>query len=91
MRTCARAAPGCIIATTNANSAKFVQPHETWRNADADADEQQQALDATRAAFAHFPTIPAMKAAVAWKPGRQNGVHVRPLLVDLNAEQRQKL
>ena len=78
--------PGCITATANVNPTKIVQLYKTWRNADADA--QQQALDATRAAFAQFPMIPAMKAAIAWKTGREDWVHVRPPLVDLNAEQR---
>jgi len=35
--------------------------------------------------------IPAMKAAIAWKTGRQDWVHVRPPLVDLDAAQQQKL
>jgi 4-hydroxy-tetrahydrodipicolinate synthase len=81
--------PGCITATANVNPTKIVQLYKTWRN--ADADEQQQALDATRAAFAQFPLIPAMKAAIAWKTGRADWAHVRPPLVDLTAEQRQTL
>ena len=52
---------------------------------------QQQKLDATRAAFAQFPLIPAMKAAIAWKTGRKDWVHVRPPLVDLTVEQQQTL
>jgi 4-hydroxy-tetrahydrodipicolinate synthase len=81
--------PGCITATANVNPTKIVQLYKTWRN--ADADDQQKALDATRAAFAQFPMIPAMKAAIAWKTGRQVWVHVRPPLVDLAAEQQQAL
>jgi 4-hydroxy-tetrahydrodipicolinate synthase len=81
--------PGCITATANVNPTKIVQLYKTWRN--ADADEQQKALDGTRAAFAQFPMIPAMKAAIAWKTGRPDWVHVRPPLVDLNAQQQQAL
>lgn len=81
--------PGCITATANVNPTAIVQLYKTWRQ--ADADEQQKKLDATRAAFAQFPLIPAMKAAIAWKTGRSDWVHVRPPLVDLDAAQQQTL
>lgn len=81
--------PGCITATANVNPTAIVQLCKTWRQ--ADADEQQKKLDATRAAFAQFPLIPAMKAAIAWKTGRQDWVHVRPPLVDLDAAQQKTL
>jgi 4-hydroxy-tetrahydrodipicolinate synthase len=81
--------PGCITATANVNPTKIVQLYKTWRNADADA--QQKALDTTRAAFAQFPMIPAMKAAIAWKTGRKDWAVVRPPLVDLDAQQQQAL
>jgi 4-hydroxy-tetrahydrodipicolinate synthase len=81
--------PGCITATANVNPTRIVQLCKTWRNADADA--QQQALDATRAAFARFPMIPAMKAAIAWKTGRKDWLHVRPPLVELDDGQQQQL
>jgi 4-hydroxy-tetrahydrodipicolinate synthase len=81
--------PGCITATANVNPTKIVQLYKSWRN--ADADDQQKALDTTRAAFAQFPLIPAMKAAIAWKTGRQDWVHVRPPLVELDAAQQQTL
>jgi 4-hydroxy-tetrahydrodipicolinate synthase len=80
---------GCITATGNVNPGPIVQLYKTWQNADADA--QQQGLDATRAAFAQFTLIPAMKAAIAWKSGREDWRVVRPPLVELSAEQRQKL
>jgi len=80
---------GCITATGNVNPGPIVQLYKTWR--DADADEQQQRLDATRAAFAQFTLIPAMKAAIAWKSGREDWRVVRPPLVELNSEQRLKL
>jgi len=81
--------PGCITATANVNPTAIVQLCKSWRQ--ADADEQQKKLDATRAAFAQFPLIPAMKAAIAWKTGRKDWVHVRPPLVDLDAQQQQTL
>jgi 4-hydroxy-tetrahydrodipicolinate synthase len=81
--------PGCITATANVNPTAIVQLYKTWKQ--SDADTQQQKLDATRAAFAQFPLIPAMKAAIAWKTGRRDWVHVRPPLVDLTAEQQQTL
>ena len=80
---------GCITATGNVNPGPIVQLFKTWQNADADA--QQQRLDATRAAFAQFTLIPAMKAAIAWKSGREDWKVVRPPLVELNADQRQTL
>jgi 4-hydroxy-tetrahydrodipicolinate synthase len=81
--------PGCITATANVNPTAIVQLYKTWKQ--ADADTQQQQLDATRAAFAQFPLIAAMKAAIAWKTGRADWAHVRPPLVDLGAEQQQTL
>jgi 4-hydroxy-tetrahydrodipicolinate synthase len=81
--------PGCITATANVNPTAIVQLYNSWKQ--AGADEQQKKLDATRAAFAQFPLIPAMKAAIAWKTGREDWVHVRPPLVDLDAEQRKTL
>jgi 4-hydroxy-tetrahydrodipicolinate synthase len=66
-----------------------VQLYRTWRQDDADA--QQKKLDEQRAAFAQFPMIPAMKAAIALKTGRKDWAHVRPPLVDLNVEQQQAL
>jgi 4-hydroxy-tetrahydrodipicolinate synthase len=80
---------GCITATGNVNPGAIVQLFKTWRSDDADA--QQAKLDATRAVFAKFPMIPAMKAAIAWKSGRKDWCYVRPPLVDLSAEQQQQL
>lgn len=80
---------GCITATGNVNPSAIVQLYRTWRQ--ADADEQQKKLDAQRAAFAQFPMIPAMKAAIALKTGRKDWVHVRPPLVELDADQQKAL
>ena len=80
---------GCITATGNVNPAAIVNLYETWQR--EGADERQKGLDATRAAFAQFPMIAAMKAAIAWKSGRADWATVRPPLVELSAEQRAKL
>jgi 4-hydroxy-tetrahydrodipicolinate synthase len=77
---------GCITATGNVNPGPIVKLYKEWKAADADA--QQAALDATRAAFAKFPMIPAMKAAIAWKAGRNDWSTVRPPLVELDTEQK---
>jgi 4-hydroxy-tetrahydrodipicolinate synthase len=76
---------GCITATGNVNPGPIVKLYKEWQAADADA--QQAALDATRAAFARFPMIPAMKAAIAWKVGRNDWATMRPPLVELDAAQ----
>ena len=76
---------GCITATGNVNPGPIVQLYKTWQ--ETSADEQQAKLDATRAAFAQFPMIPAMKAAIAWKTGRHDWDTVRPPLIELSTTQ----
>lgn len=76
---------GCITATGNVNPAAIVQLYKTWKQ--DGADERQKGLDATRAVFAQFNMIAAMKAAIAWKSGRADWRTVRPPLVELSAEQ----
>ena len=76
---------GCITATGNVNPAAIVQLYKAWKQ--DGADERQKGLDATRAVFAQFNMIAAMKAAIAWKSGRADWRTVRPPLVELNAEQ----
>ncbi|HSV82765.1 MAG TPA: dihydrodipicolinate synthase family protein [Ramlibacter sp.] len=80
---------GCITATGNVNPGPIVRLFETWKGADAEA--QQELLDRQRAAFAAFPMIPAMKAAIAWKSGRTDWRHVRPPLVELDPAQQLQL
>ena len=80
---------GCITATGNVNPGPIVELFRHWQ--DADADDRQAGLDATRAVFQKFPMIPAMKAAIAWKSGNDAWCTVRPPLVELNAEQRTAL
>jgi 4-hydroxy-tetrahydrodipicolinate synthase len=76
---------GCITATGNVNPAAIVQLYKTWSK--DGAEERQKGLDATRAVFAQYPMIAAMKAAIAWKSGRQDWRTVRPPLVELDREQ----
>jgi 4-hydroxy-tetrahydrodipicolinate synthase len=80
---------GCITATGNVNPGAIVQLYKTWQGSEADA--QQAGLDATRAVFAQFPMIPAMKAAIAWKSGHDAWRTVRPPLVEPDAQQQQAL
>jgi 4-hydroxy-tetrahydrodipicolinate synthase len=76
---------GCITATGNVNPGPIVELFRHWR--DADADARQKALDATRAVFAKFPMIPALKAGIGiYAKDPEWGV-VRPPLVDLTPEQ----
>jgi 4-hydroxy-tetrahydrodipicolinate synthase len=76
---------GCITATGNVNPAAIVQLFKTWQK--DGAEDRQKGLDATRAVFAQFNMIAAMKAAIAWKSSRADWRTVRPPLVELNAEQ----
>jgi 4-hydroxy-tetrahydrodipicolinate synthase len=76
---------GCITATGNVNPAPIVDLYKHWESSDADA--RQKALDVVRAAFAKFPMIPALKAAIGiYTEDSEWGV-VRPPLVDLTPAQ----
>ena len=89
LRTLRGGGAGCITATGNVNPAPMVKLYKSWQGPEADA--QQAALDATRAAFQKYSMIPAMKVAVA-KFGKQDSWKtVRPPLVGLSAEQQQAL
>jgi 4-hydroxy-tetrahydrodipicolinate synthase len=76
---------GCISATANVNPAAIARLYDTWREADADA--QQQRLDEIRGVFAKYPMIPALKAAVAYWSGIAAWATVRPPLVALTPPQ----
>src|SRR5919204_3869498 len=76
---------GCISATANVNPATIARLYDTWRAADADA--QQKRLDEIRGIFAKSPMIPALKAAVAHWGGDEAWRIVRPPLVALTSEQ----
>jgi 4-hydroxy-tetrahydrodipicolinate synthase len=80
---------GCISATANTNPGPIARLHDTWQNADADA--QQKRLDDIRATFSKYPMIPALKAAVAHYGGDAGWAKVRPPLVELTPEQARSL
>lgn len=80
---------GCITATGNVNPGAIANLGRSWQVADADA--QQAKLDATRAIFAKFPMIPALKAAIAHYSSDPGWAVVRPPLVELTPVQQAEL
>ena len=76
---------GCISATANVHPGPIAHLFDTWR--DADADAQQARLDEIRMVFQKFPMIPALKAAVAHHGGDAGWATVRPPFVPLTTEQ----
>ena len=76
---------GCISATANVNPAAIHDLFQHWR--DSDADARQETLNATRAAFAKFPMVAAVKQAIAHWCGGPGWPRVRPPLVELDATQ----
>ncbi len=81
---------GCITATGNVNPAPIARLAREWGELEiSEADRQQAALDAVRAAFQQFPMIPALKAAIAHYAADPGWATVRPPLVELDdAKQR---
>ena len=73
---------GCITATGNVNPAPIARLSRDWKA--VDAERQQAALDAVRAAFQQFPMIPALKAAIAHYARDPAWAAVRPPLVALD-------
>jgi 4-hydroxy-tetrahydrodipicolinate synthase len=80
---------GCITATGNVNPAPIARLASDWQA--ADAERQQAALDAVRAAFQQFPMIPALKAAIAHYAEDPAWSAVRPPLVALDDAQQRAL
>jgi len=80
---------GCISATANVHPGPIARLYDTWRAADADA--QQARLDEIRGVFQKFPMIPALKAAIAHYGHDAPWAIVRPPLVALTREQAQAL
>ena len=80
---------GCISATANVSTGPIARLFDTWRAADADA--QQARLDEIRGVFSKFPMIPALKAAIAHYGGDAEWATVRPPLVALTPEQAKAL
>ena len=80
---------GCISATANVNPGPIADLARAWQN--ADADQQQGALDAVRTIFQGYVMIPALKAAIAHHADAANWLTVRPPLVELNEQQQRNL
>ena len=80
---------GCISAQANVNPTAIAKLYRTWQAPDADA--QQAALDALRAALIKFPVIAALKTLVAHCSRDEAWAALRPPLVRLSAEQRAAL
>jgi 4-hydroxy-tetrahydrodipicolinate synthase len=76
---------GCISATANVHPGPIARVFDSWRAADADA--QQARLDVIRGVFQKFPMIPALKSAIAHHGGDAGWATVRPPLVALTAAQ----
>jgi 4-hydroxy-tetrahydrodipicolinate synthase len=76
---------GCISATANVNPGPIHRLFESWSG--ADADEQQERLDAIRRTFQKYPMIPALKQAIAHWSGDPDWAKLRPPLVELTDEQ----
>ena len=76
---------GCISATANVNPGPIAHLFDTWKHADADA--QQARLDVIRGIFQKFPMIPALKAAIAHHGCDASWATVRPPLVALTSAQ----
>ena len=80
---------GCISATANVNPAPIDKLYREWQN--ADAAEQQDALNAVRKATGQYVMIPALKAVVAHYANDPEWATVRPPLIALGKEQAAKV
>src|SRR5438093_8230677 len=76
---------GCISATANVHPGPIARLFDSWRAADADA--QQARLDVIRGVFQKFPMIPALKSAIAHHGKDAGWATVRPPLVALTPAQ----
>ena len=73
--------PGCISATANVTCAALAALANSWR--DADADARQDEITRTRLMLQQFPTIPALKEIMAHATGRPQWRLLRPPLTNL--------
>jgi len=80
---------GCISATANVNPGRIRLLFDHWR--DADADALQEELAATRAVIQKYPMIAALKSVVSHYSGEAEWTTVRPPLVELTAGERRSL
>jgi 4-hydroxy-tetrahydrodipicolinate synthase len=82
-------AAGCISATANVNPAAIDRLYREWRG--ADADSQQEALNAVRKTVGQYVMIPALKQVIAHYADDPAWVTVRPPLTELTAAQAQQV
>jgi 4-hydroxy-tetrahydrodipicolinate synthase len=82
-------AAGCISATANVNPAAIDRLYREWRS--ADADRQQEALNAVRKTVGQYVMIPALKQVIAHYANDRDWVTVRPPLTELTAAQAQQV
>ena len=80
---------GCISATANVNPAAIVRLYETWQ--DTDAEGQQQKLNLIRDTFGRYVVIPALKACTGHFSGDARWDIVRPPLMPMDAEDKNRL
>ena len=80
---------GCISATANVNPGAIDRLYREWKSADADA--QQEALNAVRKTVGQYIMIPALKQAIAHYAKDPDWVTVRPPLVGLTKAQAEKI
>lgn len=80
---------GCISATANINPAAIVRLYREWQS--PAAEDLQKELDEIRSIALAFPMIPALKATVAHFSNDPQWRTVRPPLVALADDQRNKL
>src|SRR5918992_4230973 len=82
-------AAGCISATANVNPAAIDRLYREWDR--ADADRQQEALNAVRKAVGQYIMIPGLKQVIAHYAHDPAWVTVRPPLTELTAAQAQQV
>jgi 4-hydroxy-tetrahydrodipicolinate synthase len=80
---------GCISATANVNAAAIDRLYRGWRG--ADADRQQESLNAVRKTVGQYVMIPALKQVIAYYANDPEWVTVRPPLTELTAAQAQQV
>ena len=89
LRTLRAGGVGCISATANVNPRAIAQLATDWRK--SDADQSQTELDQVRSIFAQYQMIAGMKTAVAHYSKDAQWLRVRPPLMQLDADQQEKL
>ncbi len=80
---------GSITATANVSPAPIARLYRSYT--DADADDQQAALDRTRGIFQNYVMIPGMKAVIAHYAGDPGWARVRPPLDECSGAERERL